>query len=90
MHPLQKENKHSRELGRPYAAVQVEHINKVLVVIPGSVSILKEETKITKLPSAYPVVDSEGYLIKPSGQFYITTETFDPYHMVIDLQLEHK
>lgn len=31
------------------------------------------------------VVDKDGEEIKPTGKFYRTVETIDPYHAVLDI-----
>lgn len=84
MHPLQSPA--SMEIGKPYAAVRAERVGKLLMVIPGTVEILRADTKIAQVPDKLSIVDANKNPIMPSGRFYMTTETIDPYHMVLDLR----
>jgi hypothetical protein len=72
---------------RACVTVRVEFRDRkpVLVVKPGSVSLLKGDAVLTELPKEISVIDEDGKRIKATGKFYVTTETFDPYHCVTDL-----
>lgn len=48
--------------------------------------VLKPDALVTLLPSKIRVLDPEGKIIKPSHQFYITTESFDPWHLLTDME----
>jgi hypothetical protein len=74
---------HIMRLEKPYAAVKVERKGKRLVVIPGSICLVKPGTEFAVLYD-HKVVSEDGETLQPSGVFYISTETFDPYHLVID------
>lgn len=51
------------------------------------IGILRRDAKVVKLPERMTVVGSDGKKIKPSrGRvFYVTTESFDPYHAVTEI-----
>lgn len=88
MHPVQ--NGIHFAIGRPHAAVQVERVNKgKYKIIPGSISILRPDTIIVELPDSIQIIDEDGEEIKAVNNFYISTSTIDPYHMVLDFQ-RHK
>lgn len=52
-------------------------------VIIGSIGCLKQGTMIKEFKGK--VVDDEGNELKASGQYFMTTETIDPYHLLVDL-----
>lgn len=57
-----------------------------LVLIPGSgIGILPEGTLMTSLPDYVRVVTPDGEVLQPTGKFYATVETIDPFHAVVDL-----
>jgi len=75
----------SRTIGREHAAVMVEvGKNAKLVVQDKGVQVLKSDTLIAKLPSNYIVVGWDGKGIGALNEFYITVETINPYHYVLD------
>lgn len=48
--------------------------------------ILKHDVQVAPLPDRVKVFDPiENKQIKPSGRFFVSTETFDPYHVVCDM-----
>ena len=73
-------------IGKPYAAVMVSRKKgKDLVIVPGQIHLLKDDTQVVELPEDYTILNPEdGTPIEPSFSFWITTETFDPFHAVID------
>jgi len=74
---------------RPYACVTVEVLGKKkLKAVPGSIAFLKSDARLVALPEDVIVVDDKGNVIEPSRGFFITTETFDPYHAIIDARIE--
>lgn len=73
------------KLGKPRAAVQVKVVKDTLVVEAG-VSVLKADAHISPVPERVKVVSYEGKVVRPSKgkQFYVTVETFDPIHAVLE------
>lgn len=71
-------------VGRPRAAVVVrfDRAAKAVRLQPDGIFVLKADALVT--PLDLPVLDEDGTPIKATGKFHITTETFDPYHMVTD------
>lgn len=52
---------------------------------PGKmIGILKSETLVYRLPDTIKVYDNGEEVTSERGGFWITTETFDPYHMLCD------
>lgn len=71
---------------RPYAAVMVEVIKQrplTLRVLPG-VRAVKSGVYMAQLPESAIVCDDDGETVEASGTFYITVESIDPYHLLID------
>lgn len=84
-HPIRQEEMHSeRAVGQAWAAVKVERDGERLTVASDSIQVLKGDTRLVPLPDRFRVVDSKGRSVKPSVAFYITTETFDPFHLLTD------
>lgn len=82
-------------LRRPLAAVTVRAAKKgkdrVLIVqtsdeVKHPIGVLKVGVTLAPLPSGVKVLDDEGEPIAPSHGFWVTTETLDPYHMLIDAE----
>lgn len=79
-----------RRVGAPWAAVTVEVKSKGkdrwLEIVPGEVCVLKSDALVMELPVDIPVrAPDEDEPIRPArGVFLISTETFDPYHLVCD------
>lgn len=75
-------------LGKPYAAVMVRVKGRRLSVEvdPGeaTVRMSRPDTKWVKLPDCYKVTTRDETDIPPSGHFYISADTIDPYHLVAD------
>lgn len=88
MHFLKKAALRSHAIGKPRAAVRVKFDSKkkALVIVEGEgFMVLKDDSLISEIPSNIPILDSKGKPILASGKFFVTTETFDPYHAVVDL-----
>lgn len=47
--------------------------------------MLQEGTLMIPLPENMEIVDENGEPIKATGRFYITAETIDLYHLVVDM-----
>jgi len=73
-------------VGRPYAAVVVENTGKKKLAIQlGQIQVMKHDAYVVMLPDDFKVINPEdGTVIDAEHTFWITTETFDPYHAVID------
>lgn len=74
-------------LHAPRACVTVALTKQKLVIQPGieSIGVAKVGTAIARWEK--PVYDLEGEEINPSPgrAFWISTETFDPYHVILEL-----
>ena len=78
-------------LVRPYAGVTVKHItsrakNRYIITDEAGDTLvrIKSDTLIRELPRD-AIIDDNKQPIPPSGRYFITAETHDPYHIVIDL-----
>ncbi len=86
-HPV-KNTVGAKSIGRPRAGIKVRREKGGLLVNAGEIGVLKSDALVVPLPSYLHVVDSDGEgSIKPSNgkSFFITTETFDPYHFIVEL-----
>lgn len=73
-------------IGQERIAVKVEHIKgKKYQIIPGEIVIIKSNTKVAELSGDYEIINEYEEKIMPTGKFLITTETIDPYHLIIDM-----
>lgn len=79
---------------RPYAAVQVEALKgrgrsgqyKISSEATESpLCLLKADTLLFPLPNDDVVLAGDDEPIAPTGKFYRTAETIDPYHLVCDI-----
>lgn len=77
-------NTATRPIGKQYCAVKVEVKGKKLIVV-GGVEFVAPDTRIAVLPDGYEVQTMDGETIRPSGTFYITSETINPYHLLMDV-----
>ena len=76
---------HGVVVKRPHACVKVELVNKTtLRVLPG-VALIKPGTYVQLVPEKINVIDGSSGEISASGRFYVTSETIDPYHLLIDV-----
>ena len=77
----------ARSVQRPWAAVSVEVLKggKILQVKTGSICVIKSDAMIVPLPKTIRVVSDEGEESTPTWGFWVTTETFDPWHLLLDL-----
>ncbi|MGF7035339.1 hypothetical protein J2T17_006347 [Paenibacillus mucilaginosus] len=81
MHPAK--GNHIFTIDSPYAAVRVIREGDCLTV-DSSVFIVKADNVYTPIPTGFKVQAASGEEIQPSGQFLMSAETLDPYHIVID------
>lgn len=91
MHFLRKNEVYSRTLGKPRACVKVRVEKDTLVVCEPeddkpNISVAKTDTQWSEVPDRVTVVGADGKVIKPSKgkKFYVTVETFDPFHLVME------
>jgi len=88
-HFLPPRDIHEQGLPKERAAVQVEvrrgrGKSATLTTMPG-VHIVPAGTRMTLLPEWVEVVNSKGAKIEATGRFYVTVESLDPYHLLVDL-----
>lgn len=79
-----------RRLPTDRVAVRCSHRRNsrtyVLDPEPGeAVFVVKAGTEVVLLREGDRVVDKDGEEIMPTGKFYRTVETIDPYHAVLDI-----
>ena len=78
-----------RALHRPYACVTVKVLklqpHVVLEVVDGSIGISKQGTTWVALEQGTQVVAEDRTVIEPTGTFYVSTESFDPFHLLMDV-----
>ncbi len=85
MHFLLKSDRtHGDRLDRRYAGMQVRFEENKLWIQEGGICILKPDALFVPLPDRIKVVDLDGKAIKASWKFFVTVETFNPHHVVID------
>lgn len=84
-HPLTGRDFRSQLLPKR-AAVQVERVPPyALKVVVGGFVIAKEQVWATvATDKRLKVIGPDGEPIEPTGEFLISTETFDPFHLVTD------
>jgi len=71
---------------RPYAAVRVEVVSlrPCVLRVTEDILVLKRGVRLAKLPTDVQVLGDDTR-VRASGEFYISTETFDPYHALTDV-----
>lgn len=80
-------NKQFYRLTCPYAGVQVKHDKKAYILDAGAkepVIIVKPNTLLIELDNT-PILTPDKQPVKPTGKFYMTAETIEPYHIVLDI-----
>jgi len=75
----------TRRLYNKRVAVKVRLDKDQLVLEEGSIGVLPEGTQIGKIPDKLKIVTEDGEEIPATGEFYVTTASFNPYHWVVDL-----
>ncbi len=79
---------HGIVIGRQRAGVEVRvRARRELVVQADSIVVLKRDALISRVPSTISVVTEDGKPIAPAAgsAFWISTETLDPFHVVVEL-----
>jgi len=75
---------------RPLAAVRVKVVSlrpRVLEIDPdpdAPIVLIRTDTLLALLPKDVVVQSPDGDVCPAHGRFFITTESFDPYHLLID------
>jgi hypothetical protein len=75
-------------VGKPWACVtvRVERSRRPCTLrIQEGIFVLKHDTLIVPLPDGVVVLQPDGKRCKPTGRFYVTTESFDPCHLLTDI-----
>lgn len=69
------------------AAVKCTHKfrSKEYVPIEGSIVVIKAGCPVVPLLEDEVVVTSDGVRLNPTGRFFITAQTIDPYHLLLDI-----
>lgn len=76
---------HEVVVKRPYACVTVELVNKTTLRVLPKIALIKPGSYVRIVPEKINVVDESGGMITASGRFYVTSESIDPYHLLIDV-----
>lgn len=75
--------------GRPRAAVRARWNKRegLLVLVPHEepIVVLKADAMLFPLPEEMRVAAPDGKILRPTGKFWITTETIDPIHLITDV-----
>jgi len=83
---------YERAVGKRHAAVYVRVVARDTLQLdcPENqkfpIVVLKADALIVPLPEKIRVLDPDGKILKPSRRFYITTESFDPWHLLTDME----
>lgn len=89
MHFLRKNELHrERALERRHAVVTVRFEGPDrLIVVPGQIGVSKSDALFVPLSKRVVVLDPETLKpIEASGEFWVSTETFNPFHVIADLR----
>jgi len=71
-------------IARRRACVTVRYEDGKLLVQDG-IAVTKLDAIFVELPERIVVIDSAGKKVKATGKFLVSTETFNPYHLVVDM-----
>jgi hypothetical protein len=73
-------------LGKPRAAVQVRVAGTQVAIMEDSLVVAHRDALFVPLPERIKVVGPDGKVVTPSrdSRFWVTVETIDPYHLVIE------
>lgn len=81
-HPVT--NGRAIKLNGPTFGVQVKRGGRKVLVVCQGIEKTKDDALWFLLPEDIKVLDDDGNVVRPSGKFYITVETIDPYHLLAD------
>jgi hypothetical protein len=82
-----KELARSVEVEQRFAAIMIckpEGLSDLVLQRSESARFVVEGTRVAPLPAAFSVWTLEKIELKPLCRFWITIDTVDPYHCVID------
>lgn len=86
MHFLtKKEVVRAAPIGCRRACVTVRYEDKTLCVQNDVIGVTNDDAEFVELPERILVVDGRGRRIKAIGKFLVSTETFNPFHLVVDI-----
>lgn len=91
MHFLRKDELFTRRLRKSKAVVSVRlNGNSLVVGEDQRVGVADESLEWAKLPERISVVDPDGNALKASPEtvFYVSLETFNPYHLLTEAKEE--
>ena len=91
MHFLRNDEvRYRRTLGHRWACVTVRAegrgSERTLIVQEGSIAVLKLGVYLIELPQDVRVLGPDGKQIHASWKFWVTLETFDPFHCLTDME----
>ncbi len=84
---LTKKSNHVVFTKRPYVCVKIETTSyrpPTLTILP-DILFLKTGTSLLRVPEDIIIQSQDGEKILPSGAFWMTSETIDPYHLLLDI-----
>jgi hypothetical protein len=71
---------------RACVRVRVERTRTACTLrVDGGVSVLKPDARVAPLPEGIVVLNEDGTVCEAVGRFYVTLESFDPYHLITDV-----
>ena len=72
---------------RACVTVRVERAKKPcrLRIQADRIHVLKPDALVAPLPEGAVVLHADGSVCEPTGRFYVTVESFDPVHLLVDL-----
>ncbi len=80
-------------LGRPIAAVVCRHERegksdrlRIHAGDGGGIVVAKVGLALAPLPASVRVVGPADEPVEPSTRFWVTLDTFDPFHLVLDVE----
>lgn len=75
----------TRVFGRPVAGVVCKrHPGKKRYVVTDEILVLKADTEFVEIDPKL-VVDADGIPVTPTGRYWRTASTIDPYHVIVDM-----
>lgn len=76
-----------RTLGKPRAGVVVQLRKRRRLVIQPGIKVVAADARMALLPADVTVVDGDGKSVaaEPGALFLVTTETIDPFHLIVQV-----
>ena len=74
-------------LQKPWAGAKAKRVRKKYILQEGieNLFVVKAGTRIYRLEDDIKVVTEDGEELHPTGRFYRTCETIDPFHAILDI-----